>query len=152
MEKNDCRKGMLVEIYPDGSKGIVVKVNPKNAKIKLITNHKHSKAGELWRIPYALLNFVPNGTEEVIMRSFEQPDNEGIKVFVEENKPDAEVVTNCEEDKHIMTAVCLIYDMIDDKKGKERFELCSKINSLFSALGREVSPEAAEKWKIANIK
>jgi hypothetical protein len=147
MDKNDCRKGMLVEIYPEGSKGIVIKVCPKNAKIRMITGHHNTEAGSLWRIPYALLNFVPDGKEEIIMRSFEQPDNEGIKTFIKENQADKEIGELCGEDKHIMMAICLIYEMIDDKTGKERFRLSGKVNSLFNALGREVSSEAAKKWK-----
>lgn len=151
MLKSECRVGMVVEMS-GGCKGVVVKNNPINAQIKTLSPYRGSPAGTTWRCPYSMLNPVVGEHSAVVMKSFEQPNNDGIKKYMESHlEADEEIGKLDRVDELIVRAICEIYSRIDDTKGRERYGLSAKINSLFTALGREVSQRAAEDWiKVAD--
>jgi hypothetical protein len=151
MNKEECRTGMLVSIVPDETTAVVVKLNPKRARVRLLEKMRGSEPGSLWNMPYHLMIPVVDSSSRsmVAMRSFEQPDNEGIKKYmenvIESDMPVPDNLAN--HDAHVMRAIKEIYGIIDDHKGKQRYELARKINLMFSILGREVSKTAAEAWE-----
>jgi len=82
-----------------------------------------------------------------VMKSFEQPHNEGIKVYMKAaDEADLPLENLEEEDVLIVRAIKEIYTKIDDAIGSDRYTLSHKINSLFTAIGREVSQKAADEW------
>jgi hypothetical protein len=150
MKKEECRVGMLVSIVPDETKAVIVKLNPKRARVRLLEKMRGARSGSLWNMPYHLmLPLVDKSCRAMVaMKSFEQPDNEGIKKYMEQAKESDEPVGDLElHDHHIMSAIKEIYRIIDDTQGKKRYDLSRKINLLFAALGREISMEAAENWR-----
>lgn len=145
MEKPDCRVGMIVEMIPEGVKAVVIKLNPKRARVKTIDGFRGSRAGQIWNCPYMMLRPVVGEHATVVMKSFEQPDNQGIKVYMSAaDKADLPLEDLGEEDVLIVRAIKEIYTKIDDARGSDRYTLSHKINALFTALGREVSQKAAE--------
>lgn len=169
---------MVVYYSMDGGvRGVVVKCNPKNARVRTIEdNDRTGAAGTLWNMPYRLLEPYVAGSlsTEMVMKSFEQPENEGIKRYVAESMRDDPL--NFPEDSpeiHIVRAICELWRRLDDenlerecqavmdaeglKPGPKRrpstimrdiqSHYSNMINKLFSALGREVSRSAAERWE-----
>lgn len=147
MLKAECRVGMVVEMIDQNIKGVVIKVNPKRARIRTIDKMKGWSPGTIWNCPYAIIRPVMGEHSSIVMKSFEQPDNEGIKVYMrregDANLPLEELDST---DELILRAIYEIYTKIDEVSGQKRYNLSSKINSLFSALGREVSQNVAEDW------
>lgn len=151
MIKNDCRVGMLVEMLPEGIRAVVIKVNPKRAKVKTIDvmqgRGRGGDPGSTWSCPYSMLRPLVGEKATVVMKSYEQPDNPGIKTFMNREALAEMDVGDLEpHEEHIMRAICMVYDLLDDQSRNDGYKLHSKINSLFTALGREVSKDAAEKW------
>lgn len=146
MLKEDCRVGMVVEMMPEGKKAVVVKLNPKRAQVRTIEPFREKGTGRVWNCPYSLLQPIIGGHSMVVMKSFEQPGNRGIKTYMDSYVADQDLEDMDKADEHILRAIHEIYSVIDDTKGQERYKLSSKINSLFSALGREVSQRVVEDW------
>lgn len=174
MKREECRDGMVVYDRIGHARAVVIKCNPKNARVRLIEPGR-SPAGALWNIPYALLDpvFSENLNTEMMMRSFEDPDNPAFKSYFSAQKdntlPDLVEGT---PDYHIVMAICALWERLKDenleRECQEEIEkealkpnskrrpstimrdiqaqYSSKINSLFSAIGREVTREVAEKW------
>lgn len=161
MRKEDCRVGMAV-VYGD-MKGVVVKINPKNARVRTVAGDK--RPGSLWSIPYGLLEPAIGISTEMMMRSFEQPDNQGIKTyFAHANRADDPVEAEEGTPQYfVMQAVCELWRRLDDEAlAREadnahtarwlRGRYSDMINRLFGVLGREVSKEAADNWESGRIR
>lgn len=160
MRKEDCKKGMLVyfgdtthESSRFGGKiarGVVIKVNPKRAKVKSIDPAGGHPAGCIWNCSYFHIFPVVGGEEisnEMTMRSFENPDDLAVKTWSEAQKSQKDLSKDLlPEDKYIMHAIHEIYVKLEDLNGKDRSFLSDKINILFRALGREVSKKESELW------
>lgn len=145
-------------------KGVVVKINPKNARVRTVAGDK--RPGSLWSIPYGLLEPSVGVSTEMMMRSFEQPDNQGIKTyFAHANKADDPVETELDSpEHHVMMAVCELWRRLDDEslaaesgsnlhaERRLRAGYSDMINRLFGVLGREVSREAATNWETGRIR
>jgi len=168
----------MVVYYKTGSvRAVVMKCNPKNARVRTIEEGPRTgPANIIWNIPYGYLEPYVAGSmsTEMVMKSFEQPENEGIKRYVAESMRDDPL--NFPEDSpeiHIVRAICELWRRLDDenlerecqaaieaeglKPGPKRrpstimrdihSHYSEMINKLFSALGREVSRAAAESWE-----
>lgn len=150
MTKSECRVGMIVEMIPEGTKAIVIKLNPKRARVKTIDHlgsGRGSAPGSTWNCPYLMLRPVVGEHTTVVMKSFEQPDNQGIKVYMSAaEKADLPLEDLDTTDDLIVRAIKEIYTKIDDASGDKRYDLSHKINALFTAIGREVSQKAADEW------
>jgi hypothetical protein len=150
MTKSECRVGMIVEMMPEGVKAVVVKLNPKRARVRTIDQFKSgrgSSPGSIWNCPYMMLRPVVGEHSTVVMKSFEQPGNQGIKVYMSAaEKADLPLEDLDMTDDLIVRAIKEIYTKIDDATGEKRYDLSHKINALFTAIGREVSQKAAEEW------
>lgn len=171
MKKEDCRVGMVVYDRYGGSRAVVVKCNPKNARVRIVEGNENRDTGALWNIPYRLLDPVvsENLGTEMVMRSFEQPENQGIKTYFANVKKADDPVHFPEgsPEWHVMRAVCELWRRLEDEsiwrevdatgeklpvkksamfRAKSR-EYSNLINKLFSALGREVSKSAAAEWE-----
>ena len=157
MRREDCKKGMLV-YFGDTidvsdrfggkmSRGVVIKVNPKRAKVKSLDPAGKHPAGIVWTCHYSRISPVVGGEEvacEMAMRSFANPSEEAIRVWSEAQKSQGEVSKELlPEDIHIMRAIHEIYTKLESLEGRGRVPMCEKINVLFRALGREVSKEEA---------
>jgi len=129
------------------SKGVIVKLNPRRAKVKALEPAGRWPAGAVWACGYGSLVPVVGGEEisnEMTMRSFQTPDDNAIKAWSaaqKNKKPLPEKLPP--EDEHLVRAVNEIYDRLDECDGGSRNELCRKIQLIFRALGREVSREEA---------
>lgn len=160
----------MVVYANNNNKYVVVKCNPKNAKCRMLSSLKGGKTatGSLWIIPYALLEpFIdPHLSTEMMMRSFEQPENQGIKTYFDHSKKADEPVDKFPETSpqwHIMNAICELWRRLEDdnleKESKTlgrhvlslRAAYSSMINELFSVIGREVSKKAANEWEAGKI-
>lgn len=157
MRKEDFKVGQMVYFGDTNrettrfggkmSRGVIIKLNPKRAKVKSIDPAGRWPAGAIWTCSYSGLVPVVGGEEvsnEMTMRSFENPDDVGVKAWsaAQKNKPHLPESLS-PEDEHIVRAINEIYDRIDDCTQKERNALSLKINLLFRAIGREVSREEA---------
>lgn len=158
MRREDCRVGMIVQ-YGD-MRGVVIKVNPKNSRVRTVSGDK--RPGSIWSIPYGLLEPVLGVGTEMMMRSFEQPDNQGIKTYFEHARK-ADDVVEVEDgtpEAHVMRAVCELWRRLTDLEDEGgdahrarwlRSRYSDMINRLFGVLGREVSRDAAESWESGRI-
>lgn len=149
MKKEDCKKGMLVIFGEDKCRGVIVKLNPKRAKVTTLDPHKNRMVGLTWSVPYRMM-WPLVGREEVsnemVMKSFQEPNNVAIKVWSEAQKairPKREYIF---EDAMIMQAIHTIYVRLEGVEGINRRELSEKINLLFRAIGRDVSKSEADEW------
>lgn len=169
---------MVVVYVLDNVRSVVVKCNPKNARVRTIEdNERMGKAGVLWNIPYRLLepHIASSLSTEMVMRSFEQPENEGIKTYVAKSKnaDDPFDFPEGSPEFYIAKAICELWHRLDDenlerecqaememeshKPGSKRrpstimrdvqLRYSSMINKMFSALGREISKSAALRWE-----
>lgn len=153
MKKQDCRVGMVVRDRLEEIKAVVVKCNPKNARVRTLEEMRGYKAGVLWNIPYALLDPVvaDNLKTEMAMRSFEQSGNEGIKAYFVHSRADEPVdFPDGSPEHHLMSAVCELWRRLDREEDRRRNS--EMINRIFAFLGREVSRSAAERWETGKIK
>lgn len=158
MRKEDFKVGQVVyfgDTISDSSKfggrmsrGVILKLNPKRAKLKSLDRAGKWPAGVIWHCHYATLVPVVGGDEvanEMTMRSFEKPDDPAVKAWSAAQKNKAPLPEKLSpEDEHIVRAIDEIYDRIDDCDQRERNHLSLKINLLFRAIGREVSREEAK--------
>ena len=175
MRREDCRVGLVVQSGIEGVRGVVVKCNPKKARVRLIEDMKSGRhggeKGSLWNMPYMYLEPLvdPRLKTEMVMRSFEDPDNEGIKTYIEEVLKSDQSVDFPEgsPEFHIMRAICELWRRLEDesiereaasmegRRDKNERELKAHyselINKMFSALGREISKDASEKWETGNM-
>lgn len=157
MKKEDFKVGQLVyfgdtigDSYKFGGKmcrGVIIKINPKRAKVRALDPVGKWPAGCLWTCHYFTLVPVVGGDEvsnEMTMRSFEKPNDPAVKAWsaAQKNKPPLPE-TLAPDDEYIVRAINEIYERIDDCEQKERNELSRKIYLLFRAIGREVSREEA---------
>lgn len=163
LTKADFRVGQLVQFGSTFSptdirrfkgvvaRGVIVKLNPKKAKVKALDPLGKWPAGAVWSCPYSTLVPVVGGAEvtnEMTMKSFETPDDTAVKAWSEAQKSNPPLPkTMPAEDEHIMRAIHEIYNDIDDQF--ERHNLSRKITLLFRAIGREVSKEEAAEWCLA---
>jgi hypothetical protein len=150
MKKEDCRKGLVVLFGEDNCRGVIVKVNPKMARVSTLDMHKGRRPGLIWRVPYAMLSPVV-GTEvgtEMSMRSFASPDDVAVKTWAG-NQPKTDIPERLdEEDYHILGAIHILYKKLEGLEGRERVRASEKIHLMFRSLGREVSKESVEKWTL----
>lgn len=172
MKKEDCRVGMVVWESEWEIRAVVTKCNPKRAVVKTLEDLPGSgrghKAGSTWNIPYKFLEpWVDSkaGTF-MVMKSFEQPDNQGVKTyFAHANKADDPVeVEEGTPQYFVMRAVCELWRRLDDEslaaesgsklhaERRLRAGYSDMINRLFGVLGREVSKEAADNWESGRIR
>jgi hypothetical protein len=154
MKKEDFKVGMIVKFGRDrfgpGSmpRGVIVKINPKKAKVKSLDPAGKWPAGCIWTCPYGGLVPFVGGDEvsnEMTMRSFENPNDLGVKAWsaAQKSKPDLPDSLPA-EDEHIVRAIHELYLRLEDLDGADRIGPSGKIHLLFRALGREVSREEAE--------
>lgn len=160
MRKEDCKKGMLVyfgDVHRESSRfggkmsrGVVIKINPKKAKVKSIDSAGRWPEGSVWSCPYSLIAPVVGGDEiesEMTMRSFANPNDTAVKAWSEAQKSQEEISKELlPEDAHIMRAINEIYTKLEGTEGRSRIVLSEKINILFRAFGREVSQNEAKEW------
>ena len=150
MKKEDCRKGMVVMFGEDNCRGVIVKVNPKLAKVSTLDPHLGRRPGMIWRVPYLLLSPVIGnevGTE-MAMRSFASPDDMAVKTWAgNQPKTDIPEVLD-EEDDHILQAIHALYTKLENLDGKGRIRASGKIHLLFRSIGREVSKDSVERWML----
>jgi len=134
----------------DNCRGVIVKINPKMAKVSTLDGHKGRRPGLIWRVPYAMLSPVVGaevGTE-MAMRSFASPDNCAVKTWAG-NQPKTDIPERLEEeDYHVLAAIHILYTKLEGLQGRDRVRASEKIYLMFRALGREVSKESVEKWTL----
>ena len=150
MKKEDCRKGLVVLFGEDNCRGVIVKVNPKYARVSTLDSHKGKKSGLTWRVPYAMLSPVI-GTEmgtEMAMRSFADPNDAAVKTWASNQTIGGIPERLEEEDHHILGAIHILYTKLERLEGRQRIRASEKIYLLFRSLGREVSKENVEKWML----
>lgn len=160
MKKEDFKVGQLVyfgdttshtsKFGGKASRGVIIKLNPKRAKVKSIDPAGKWPAGCVWTCHYSRLVPVVGSDEsinEMTMRSFEKPDDYAVKAWsaAQKNKTSLPETLSA-EDEFVMRAVCEIYGKIDDVENKVRYELSSKLALLFRVLGSEVLKSDAEAW------
>lgn len=151
MRREDCKVGMVVQFQDTFDRGVVLKVNPVMVRVKLLDDHRHWRAGTTLKCQYSLIApFVAAGEEvsnEMMMRSFQDPEDKAVKAWSAAQKNRGSVPTDCPpEDELIVRAILEIYSRLDDLNGKARFDLSHKINLLFRAVGHEFTREEAEKF------
>jgi len=151
MRREDCKVGMIVTVGEASVRGVVLKVNPKFAVLKMMDTHRGHLPGSKWKYRYEWLSpLVSAGDEvsnEMMMRSFQDPDNEGVKAWSSAQKKRGSVPTDGPpEDDLIVRAILEIYSRLEDLNGKARYDLSHKINLLFRAVGHEFTREEAEKF------
>lgn len=176
MKKQDCRVGMVVYDRVGRVRGVVIKCNPKNVRMRTIDEDRDGDKDASWDIPYSHVDPVVTTSlsQEMVMRSFEQPDSEAIKTYVlSKNEDPLPDYPEGSPEQHILRAICELWRKLDDeslerecreavelealKSGPKRrpatimraiqLRYVEMINKLFSALGREVSKPLAEKWE-----
>lgn len=129
-------------------RGVILKLNPKRAKLKSLDPASKWPAGVIWHCHYQFLVPLVGGDEvanEMTMRSFEKPDDPAVKAWSAAQKNKAPLPESLSpEDEHIVRAINEIYEKIDDCDQRGRNDLSLKINLLFRAIGREVSREEAK--------
>jgi hypothetical protein len=151
VKKEDCKKGMLVIFGEDLCRGVIVKLNPKRAKITTLDSHKGRISGITWSVPYSLMWPVVGGDEisnQMTMTSFQKPNDPAIRAWSESQKnrpPKREFVF---EDASIMQAIHTIYERLEGVEGDNRRHLSEKINLLFRAIGGDVSKSEVDEWML----
>jgi hypothetical protein len=154
MKKEDFQVGMIVRFAADRfgpdkmPRGVIIKINPKRAKVKSLDPVGKWGLGGIWNCSYSGLVPVVGGDEvsnEMTMRSFENPDDPGIKAWsaAQKSKPDLPDSLPA-EDEHIVRAIHELYLKLHDLDGADRIGPSGKIHLLFRAIGRELSREEAE--------
>jgi hypothetical protein len=162
MKREDCRVGMVVWEPEWQIRAVVIKCNPKNARVKTLEaiggKTRGSAPGSTWNIPYKLLEpwVDTKAPAFMAMKSFEQPGNAGIKAYFANAGKASDPVDFPEgsPEWHVMKAICELWRRLDEEgqTAALRRHYSFLINKLFSALGREVSQRAAEEWETGNIK
>jgi hypothetical protein len=155
MKKEDCRVGLVVYHPVFGAKGVVLKCNPKKARVNIVEGSKNRRSmapGSIWNMPYGGLYPVVDAKTEMAMRSFEQPESPGIKAYFANARRADEPVDfpDGSPEHHLVKAVCELWRRLEDEEGL-RARHSEMINRIFNALGREVSKEAAMEWEAGKI-
>jgi hypothetical protein len=152
MKKEDCKKGMLVIFGEDKCRGVIVKLNPKRAKVNTLDPHKNRMAGLTWSVPYSMMWPMVGGDEisnQMVMTSFQKPNDPAIRAWSEAQKnrpPKREYIL---EDALVMQAIHTIYERLDLVLiDRDRRFLSEKINLLFRVIGRDVSKSEADEWML----
>jgi hypothetical protein len=154
MLREDCRVGMVVEFgrrNGEMTKGTVVKINPKMAKVQIMEDRglgRGGSVGSVWGVSYALMRPVDaSGSPSQPLPVRINPANEPYPY-----SPFA----RC--DNHIMDAIfCCYCDLSPENLTADgerpiadarriRNMLDSKLQHLFKALGRPVSEDVAMDW------
>lgn len=162
MDKRECRVGMVV-MFKDNvageAKGVVIKINPKRAKVRALdvtrSQRRVFQPGIIWGISYSLLRPAGEGPEvlnEMGMRSFADTKNPAYKeYFANQEKADRRVENLQGSSVAVMEAICSVYEDMklewERCKGVRGPVLVKRLNFLFGALGREVSEKAADEWR-----
>jgi hypothetical protein len=149
MLKEQCRVGMTVIFGRDNGEkttGKIIKMNPTKAKVQIDVSRGYGRGvvvGSVWGVPYSMMQPVdavdtPQAPKQASLDY--SPFDSGA-------------------DQHIMQAINCVYgelspenltcdgELSRNQVAQRYAELHRKLRSLFAALGREVSEEAAWKWE-----
>jgi hypothetical protein len=155
MKKEDFQVGMIVRFAADRfgpdkmPRGVIIKINPKRAKVKSLDPAGKWGLAGIWNCSYSGLVPVVGGEEvsnEMTMRSFEKPDDQAVKTWSTRQKKQREISRAIKpEDRHIIRAIDRIYDQLekDSASNLDTRDLSCKIHLLFRAIGRDISKEEA---------
>ena len=150
MKKEDCRKGLVVMFGEENCRGVIVKINPKMAKVSTLDSYRGRRPGLIWRVPYARLSPVV-GTEmrtEMAMRSFASPEEDAVKTWAS-HQPKTDIPERLEEeDYHILAAIHILYTKLEGLDGRDRMRTSGKIHLMFRAIGQEISKESVDRWTL----
>jgi hypothetical protein len=151
MRREDCHIGMKV-IFGRGqgekTSGVVRKLNPKKAKVETLENRGGlSKVGQVWGVPYCMMEPDPNENDVSVGPQIDSAD-ESILM--------ADLMAGY--DVCIMEAILCVYSDLSPENlacdgelplaqvRRRGRELQSKLKRLFAALGRSVSESVAYEW------
>lgn len=170
MLREECRVGMIVEFgreTGERTKGIVLKTNPKKAKVKTIESRgsgRGSDVGSQWGVPYSMMTAVRDAVTEtsVVMQSFAQPENPAFKAFAQAKSVADQPINYSPFQNHaeqlILEAIHSVYTELSPEwltcdgelpahaVNAKRNKLSTRLNFLFKALGREISETAVWNW------
>jgi len=169
MIREECRIGMIVEFGRENgerTKGVVVKMNPKKAKIRILESRgagRGSQAGSQWGVPYSMMFAVQDAVTEtaVAMQSFAQPNNPAFKAFAQAKSiADQPVPYNpfAHVDNLILEAIYITHMDLSPENlscdgelpmyqvNARRSKLNARLTYLYKAYGREVSESAVCDW------
>ena len=169
MNREDCRIGMIVEFGRENgqhTKGVVIKMNPKKAKIRTIESRgagRGSQAGSLWVVSYGVIVAVQDGTTEatIAMQSFVQPNNPAVKAFAQAKSMADQPVPYTpftHADNLILEAIYWAHMELSPENlscdgelpvhvvNARRSKLNARLTHLYKAFGREVGENAACNW------
>lgn len=151
MLREQCQVGMIIEFGKgngEWTKGEIIKINPKMAKVKTLESRGHGAggfAGAVWSVSYALMRPL-NGTA-----------NTTVTVNVAD-EPFPYSPFTMSADNFIMEAILDVYVRLSpewltadgERPVREvhalRGRLENKLSHLFKALGRPVSESVAYAW------
>jgi hypothetical protein len=170
MNRDECRVGMIVEFGRENgerTKGIIVKMNPKKAKVRILESRgagRGSEAGSQWGVPYSMMVAAQGANTEtaVVMQSFAQPENPAFKAFAQAKTEAEQPIPYTPFQNHseqlILEAINALYCELSPENltcdgelpfhavNARRSKLQSRLNYLFKAFGREVSETAVWNW------
>lgn len=152
MRIEDCRIGMPVVFGRDNgeqTKGVIVKLNLKSAKVKITEDRGRTKAGEVWGVGYGLLT------------PLDPKDQEAVKAAAQAIPVPAEKVLKYNpfsQDNLILTALLGVYCALEPEAltsdgeasfaqvRQRRAELQRKVKGLQYALGYEATESQVFNW------
>lgn len=169
MNREDCRVGMVIEFGRENgerTKGVVVKMNPKKAKIRILESRgagRGSESGSQWGVPYSMMIAVQDATTNtaIAMQSFAQPNNPAFKAFAQaKSMADQPVPYNrfAHVDNLILEAIYVTHMELSPENltcdgeltahvaNAKRIKLNARLTHLYKAFGREVGECAACNW------
>lgn len=151
MLREHCKVGMIVEFGRGGgqwTKGQVVKLNPKMAKVKTLESRgfgNGSQVGSLWSVAYDLMRPECSGTTAP---TFNDPADDPVHYSKFGSYADNCIMDAIVETYSNLSPECLTADgerpISQVRALKSKFE--SRLNHLFKALGRPVSETVAYQW------
>lgn len=169
MNREDCRNGMIVEFGRENgqhTKGVVIKMNPKKAKIRTIESRgvgRGSQAGSLWMVGYGAIVAAQDATTEatIVMQSFVQPNNPAVKAFAQAKSMADQPIPYSRfthADNLILEAIYCTHAELSPENltcdgelpmhavNAKRSKLNARLTHLYKAFGREVGEAAACNW------
>lgn len=170
MLREECHEGMIVEFgrkTGERTKGIIVKMNPKKAKVKTIESRGSGRGGDVgsqWGVPYSMMFAVRDAVTEtsVVMQSFAQPENTAFKAFAQAKSVADQPISYSPFQSHaeqlILEAINSVYNELSPENltcdGEvpahlvyaKRSKLSTRLNYLCKAFGREISETVAWNW------
>lgn len=169
MIREECRVGMVVEFGRENgerTKGVIFKMNPKNAKIRSLESRgagRGSQSGSIWVAPYSLIVAVQDATTDaaIAMQSFAQPNNPAVKAFAQaKSVADQPVPYNpfTYVDNLVLEAIYATHMELSPENlscdgelpayavNAKRSKLNARLTYLYKAFGREVGECAACDW------